>query len=142
MNHTKTSMTPETHWTGVALQALAAQAAATACASCRTLPSAGWEAVPASLDRALLEPLGTLYPVDTPDPNAATLDEYHPHGTRYWSADAPIAPGWFPYNRCSVWRCRQCATVFLRYAEHGGYFEEERIRRVSPELVAATPGNT
>jgi hypothetical protein len=35
--------------------------------------------------------------------------------------------------------------VFLRYAEHGGYFEEERIRRVVPAMVDSTappPGNT
>ncbi|KQP13568.1 hypothetical protein [Pseudorhodoferax sp. Leaf267] len=135
-------MTPETEWSAAALQALAAQAATPPCDSCRTLPSGGWEAMPSSLDRARLEPVGTLYPAAATDLAGATLDEYHPNGTRYWSADAPIALGWFPYNRCSVWRCRVCATVFVRYAETGGYFEEERIRRVDPALVVATPGKT
>lgn len=135
-------MTPEHEWSAHALQALAAQAQARPCDSCRTLPSAGWEAMPSSLDRSRLENIGALYSATDADLSAATLDEHHPNGTRYWSAEAPIAPGWFPYNRCSVWRCRICATVFLRYAETGGYFEEERIRRVDPALVVTTPGNT
>lgn len=134
-------MRRDTAWSAEDLKALAAQAKAPACASCSTLPSAGWEAMPSSLDRSLLEPVGALHAADA-DPAAATLDEYHPNATRYWSADAPIALGWFPYNRCSVWRCRQCATVLLRYAETGGYFEEERVRRVDPALVVPAPGNT
>lgn len=135
-------MTSSTEWNAADLRALALQAQTPACDSCKTLPSAGWEAIPSSLDRARLEQVGRLYPATDTDPSLATLDEYHPNGTRYWSPDAPIAPGWFPYNRCSIWRCRRCATVFLRYAETGGYFEEERIRRVTPALVVATSGNT
>lgn len=50
-----------------------------------------------------------------------TLSEYHPHGTLGWSADAPIAVAWFPYNRCDVWVCTSCARPFLRYAEFGSY---------------------
>jgi hypothetical protein len=127
-----------------ALVALAQQARAPLCDSCKTLPSTGWEAMPSSLDRTRLEQVGTLAAAgdDQPEP---TLDEYHPDGTRYWSALAPIAPAWFPANRCGVWRCHSCATVLLRYAEHGGYFEEERVRRVLPALVvldAPTPGKT
>jgi len=130
------------------LVALAQQAQPAPCASCRTLPSTGWEAMPSSLDRALLEPVGRLGSTPEADLPEPTLEEYHPGGTRYWSAQAPIAPAWFPYNRCGVWRCRACASVLLRYVEHGGYFEEERIRRVLPALVAVaaptpgTPGNT
>ena len=135
-------MNPDTEWSACALHTLATQAHALPCDSCKTLPSAGWEAMPSSLDRSRLEPVGTLYPATATDRSAATLDEYHPAGTRYWSANAPIAPDWFPYNRCTVWRCRQCATVFLRYAETGGYFEEERIRRVDPALITTTSGNT
>nr|WP_145551020.1 hypothetical protein [Variovorax boronicumulans] len=132
-------------WDARALRDLAAQAATEPCTSCATLPTTGWETVPVSLDRQRMEPLGTLYDPQAGNPLEATLEEYHPHGTRYWSAEAPIAPAWFPYNRCGVWRCTACATVFLRYAEHGGYFEEERIRRVVPALVDLTappPGNT
>ncbi len=127
------------------LAALARQAEPVPCSSCKTLPSTGWEAMPSSLDRALLEQVGSLFPPATADAPEPTLDEYHPRGTRYWSADAPIAPAWFPANRCGVWRCRACASVLLRYVEHGGYFEEERVRRVLPALVALaapTPGKT
>ena len=138
-------MSEEKIWDAQALRDLAAQAHAAPCASCATLPATGWETVPVSLDRPRLKSLGTLYDPQAGNPLESTLEEYHPQGTRYWSADAPIAPAWFPYNRCGVWRCRACATVFLRYAEHGGYFEEERIRRVVPAMVDSTappPGNT
>lgn len=138
-------MPPDIHWTAETLRSLAAQADATPCTSCATLRSDGWESVPVSLDRALLEPLGTLYDPAAGNPLESTLEEHHPQRTRYWSTDAPIAPGWFPYNRCSVWRCRACASALLRYTEHGGYFEEERIRRVRAALVvdvAPPPGNT
>lgn len=135
-------MNTDTELSAPALQALAMHARTPPCDSCKTLPSAGWEAIPSSMDRSRLEAMGTLYPATAPDRSAATLDEYHPNGTRYWSVNAPIAIDWFPYNRSTVWRCRQCATVFLRYAETGGYFEEERIRRVDPALIAMTSGNT
>ena len=121
-----------------ALRTLAAQSGAP-CDSCSTLPRSGWEALPGGLDRTRLQPLGLLPAPDSIDDQRAdaTLDEYHAAGTRYWSPDAPIALGWFPYNRCTAWRCSQCGTVFLRYTEYGGYYEEERIRRVTPELVVA-----
>jgi hypothetical protein len=123
------------------LRALASQGQSPSCRSCKSLPSAGWEAVPTSLDRQGLEQIGALFAPDA-DLSSATLDELHPQGTRYWSPDAPIATAWFPYNRCTVWRCRACGTLLLRYAETGGYFEEERIRRVDPDLIVRTPGNT
>jgi hypothetical protein len=135
-------MNSDTTWDAPALLALAKRANDPHCNSCKTLPSAGWEALPSSMDRTSLELMGTTFPPTAPDRSGATLDEYHPHGTRYWSANAPIALDWFPYNRCSVWRCRRCASVYLRYAETGGYFEEERIRRVDPDLIVRTPGNT
>lgn len=138
-------MTADTVWTVAALRDLAAQAQATPCASCATLSATGWESVPVSLDRASLAPLGNFFDAAAGNPLDATVEEYHPQRTRYWSVDAPIAAGWFPYNRCGVWRCRACAAVFLRYVEHGGYFEEERIRRVVPALVdcaAPAPGKT
>lgn len=121
------------------LKSLALQADAAPCRACATLPSLGWESVPSSFDRDRLEEVGALY---ASDPMEATLVEYHPGPTRYWSADAPIAPKFFPYNRCTVWRCRHCRSVFLRYAEHGGYYEEERIRRVTPALVVDAEPDT
>jgi hypothetical protein len=119
-----------------ALQALASEAGPP-CDSCASLRTTGWEAMPGSLDRTRLAPLGPLPAGSTDIHGDATLDEYHPQATRYWSADAPVALGWFPYNRCTAWRCGHCATVLLRYTEYGGYYEEERIRRVDPVLVMA-----
>jgi hypothetical protein len=52
------------------------------------------------------------------DPYAEpTFAEYHPHGTGYWSPDAPIAPEYFPYNRCTVQQCMVCGRACLAYVE-------------------------
>jgi hypothetical protein len=64
-----------------------------------------------------------------------TLEEHHPAGSNAWSADAPIALDYFPYNRCDVWQCARCGRPFLRYTEYGGYYVEERIRQVDARLV-------
>lgn len=122
------------------LRALASHADA-ACDACASLAGAGWESVPSSFERDRLQPLGRLPAPDSADGTGydATLDEYHPAGTGYWSPDAPIALGWYPYNRSSAWRCVHCAGVFLRTTEYGGYYEEERVRRVTPALVVAPP---
>ena len=53
----------------------------------------GWESVSSSLDESRLRRLGTVAPVTAGEP---TWREHHPHGTRYWSPDAPIALGHFP----------------------------------------------
>ena len=92
----------------------------------------GWESLPGGFDTAPLERIGSLR-----DPEV--VEEYHPQGTSGWSADAPIALGWFPYNRCEVWRCRGCARAFLRYTEHGGYYTDERIRELQAERIVAAP---
>ena len=63
------------------------------------------------------------------------MTEYHPDGTRYWSANAPIAVDFFPYNRCEVWACKRCSRAFLRYTEYGGYYIEPRIRLLNPALL-------
>jgi hypothetical protein len=34
-----------------------------------------------------------------------TFEEMHPNGTRYDSADAPVAVKFFPYNRCDIHAC-------------------------------------
>lgn len=81
--------------------------------------------------------MGTLRKDGDHDPQLA---EYHPHGTHSWSDAAPIAPAFAPYNRCEVWRCRQCRRLFLRYTEYGGYYREDRIREVNPALILDTPG--
>jgi hypothetical protein len=112
-------------------------ASAAPCESCRSLVCPGWEALPGSFDRGRLECVGSLR---DPDVDSPTVAEFHPGGTHAWSADAPIAPAWFPYNRCDVWRCKSCARAFLRYTEFGGYYTEERIRELDANLIRDEAG--
>jgi hypothetical protein len=109
-----------------------ASAAITTPCSCTAVPLTAWQAVPLSLAPNSLEDVGTLMrdPYDEP-----TFAEYHPAGTRYHSDDAPVAPRFYPYNRCTVARCRDCGRCYLRYNEAGGYFTELRIRALQPALL-------
>ena len=102
------------------------------CPSCAGISARGWEAVPGGFDRSALRRVGTLR---RPGDEELTLLEHHPAGTNAWSPDAPIAPAFFPYNRCDVWECETCRRPFLRYTEYGGYYVEERIRPVDAALV-------
>ncbi len=106
------------------------------CPACAALVCPGWEALPGSFARGALEFVGSLRDPALDDP---TVAEYHPAGTHAWSADAPIAPAWFPYNRCEAWRCARCARPFLRYTEYGGYYTEERIRAIDAARVVDVP---
>jgi hypothetical protein len=99
----------------------AEQRAAAPCMCTRT-PLEGWQSQPLSLD--------------DPEP---TFSEYLPGKTNYWSVDAPIAPRYFPYNRCAVWQCSLCSRVYLRYTEGGGYFVDRRIRAVQSALIEDVP---
>jgi hypothetical protein len=109
------------------------------CEACAELVCPGWESLPAGFERTRLDQVGTL--VMPPgaglldDNGEPTLREHHPRGTHSWSPDAPIAPAWYPYNRCEVWRCRQCARAYLRYTEFGGYYVDERIRLLDPACL-------
>lgn len=87
----------------------------------------------APLAQADFECVGTLLEASLDD--EPTLTEWHPQGTSYWSAAAPIAVDWFPCNRCSAWRCRACGRGFLQYTEFGGYYIDHRLRAVEPSLV-------
>jgi hypothetical protein len=109
-----------------------ASSTATAPCSCTAVSLAAWQALPLSLETNRLEDVGTLMrdPYDEP-----TFTEYHPAGTRYHSDDAPIAPQFYPYNRCNIARCKNCGRAYLRYNEAGGYFTEWRIRALRPELL-------
>lgn len=102
--------------------------------SCSCMPKsfAGWEGMPVSLRESQLREVGSLIAAEEED---LTLDEYHPTGTSYWSIDAPIAPQFYPYNRCRLWECVLCTRVFLRYAEAGAYHFEQRIRGIDPALI-------
>lgn len=125
---------PETPVLDVAaLRALAREHPGPACPACAALKAPGWEALPGSFDAARLRKVGTLRQPGEEDP---TLEEYHPAGTRSWSPDAPIAPAFFPYNRCDVWQCAACGRPFLRYTEYGGYYVEERIRELALARIA------
>ncbi|TDV67643.1 hypothetical protein [Pseudomonas sp. LP_7_YM] len=106
--------------------------AVTQACSCVPKSFAGWEGMPVSLKESQLREVGSLIAGEEED---LTLDEHHPAGTSYWSAEAPIAPHFFPYNRCRIWECVLCSRVFLRYSEAGAYHFEQRIRSLDPVLI-------
>ena len=120
-----------------ALRALAQHSAAlTSACDCRQAMTAGWISIPLSFPEHLLRDIGTLLadPYQEPD-----FHEYHPHGTRYDAAEAPISLLHFPYNRCQVAACSHCGRYYLRYIEAGGYFVDRRIRALQrPDLVVDT----
>jgi hypothetical protein len=116
-----------------ALKALAAAHPDQPCTACASLRSRGWEALSATFDAKQLRKVATLRQPGVEDP---TLEEHHPGGTNSWSAEAPIAPAFFPYNRCDVWQCVRCGRPFLRYTEYGGYYVEERVRPLQAALVS------
>ncbi|MEX3765002.1 hypothetical protein [Paraburkholderia phenoliruptrix] len=99
---------------------------------CTKAPLEGWQSQPLSLDETQLREIGTLWPENDPDP---TYAEYLPVKLTYWSTDAPIAPRYFPYNRCGVWECSLCGRLYLRYTEGGGYFVDRRIRSLQWALI-------
>ncbi|MDN4575136.1 hypothetical protein DBB29_13880 [Pandoraea cepalis] len=113
-----------------------AQAKSPGPCACTKTPLDGWQSQPVSLDETLLREIGTLLAEDAPEP---TVAEYLPGKTTYWADDAPIAPRYFPYNRCSVWECTSCARLYLRYTEGGGYFVDRRIRAVRLALIEDVP---
>lgn len=116
-----------------ALRELAMRQAGPGCAACAAIKAPGWEALPGSFDAGALREVATLRQPGVDDP---TLEEYHPAGTRSWSPEAPVAPAFFPYNRCGVWQCASCGRPFLRYTEYGGYYVEERIRELHADRIA------
>jgi len=104
-----------------------------ACASCAPLVCPGWESLPSVFDPNILELVGTLRDETAEE----SWDEFHPEGTQIWSAEAPIAPKFHPYNKCNIYRCAHCTRLFLRYTEYGGYYVDERIRELKANLIAA-----
>jgi hypothetical protein len=92
----------------------------------------GWTRTPADFPESQMRTVGTL--VDDPY-EEATFAEYHPDGSDYWSASAPIALRHYPYNRCVVLQCSVCGRACLKYVEAGGYYVEPRIRALDPELI-------
>jgi len=93
----------------------------------------GWITVPLSFPESDMTDQGAV--VDA-HPDDLTVEEFHPAATNYWSEDAPIAPAWFPYNRCRVQQCNVCGRSYLRYTEFGGYYVDPRVRLLSARLLA------
>lgn len=121
-------MENETYLQFDALQALARQTdAITADCACGAPELDEWTSLPVSFPEQQLRVIGTLVRDAYTE---ATYEEYHPRGTNLWSAEAPIAPLYFPYNRCTVSKCEVCQRAYLRYVEGGGYFVDSRIRRL------------
>ena len=113
--------------------------------SCTVGDCAAWESVtddrwpaPQMKQVGSLRAAGDNWDTPTPEP---TFEEFHPQGTRYDSADAPIAPLYFPYNRCDAFACSTCQRVLLKYTEFGGYYIDHRVRELQPQRVvdAAAP---
>jgi hypothetical protein len=115
------------------LRALVAGAAAPGGCRCGLGACTGWDSV--TDDRwpaAQLQQLGTLRDPAIDEP---TFEERHPDGTRYDSPGAPVAVGFFPYNRCDLWRCGPCGRHLLRYTEFGGYYIDHRVRVLDPARI-------
>lgn len=98
--------------------------------ACAHLVCPGWESVAQPPGPPLLRRLGSLRPPGDDEP---TLLEWP--GPPYWSAQAVIAPGHHPANRCEVWACAACGRGFLQYTEYGGYYVDHRLRQIDPALV-------
>lgn len=109
-----------------------ASAAVSLPCNCADAAMLGWQPLPMTLELEQFNEVGTLVEDPYEEPAFA---EYHPDGTRYESAEAPIAPRYYPYNQCLVVRCVKCGRHYLRYNEAGGYFTELRIRALRPQLL-------
>ncbi|BCF93712.1 MULTISPECIES: hypothetical protein [Paraburkholderia] len=125
-------MTPYVDAAALVALAQRAEENGSAPCSCTKTPLDGWQSQPLSLDESQLVEVATLMREDDPEP---TFAEYRPDNVQYWSPDAPIAPRYFPYNRCGVWECSACGRLYLRYTEGGGYFVDRRIRALKAGLV-------
>ena len=113
------------------LKTLALEQQSPPCTNCSTHNFSCWETILSTFDRTVIKMVGTLQIPDAPE----NWDEYHPNGTDQWSPNAPIAVMYHPYNSSDVYQCQTCQTVYLRYTEYGGYYVDERIRVVKPELI-------
>ena len=119
--------------TAAELRALQTEPPAPGPCSCGLAAYTGWSSL--SEERwpaAQMEQLATLRDPEVYEP---TFEEHHPQGTRYDSPTAPVAPAFFPYNRCDVWRCQTCRRLVLRYTEFGGYYVDHRVRVLDPALI-------
>jgi hypothetical protein len=101
--------------------------------TCPLVSHSGWQSISEHRwrkDQLILK--GSLRDLSLAEP---TFEEWHPEGTRNESAQAPVAPLFFPYNRCEVYACQTCLQVVLRYTEAGGYYVDQRARRINAALI-------
>lgn len=130
-------MTPDHYLSIDELKQLAAASkAVTQACSCKIETLREWTRTPIDFPKAQMRGVGTLMADPYADP---TYAEYHPHGSSYWSAEAPIAPHYFPYNRCTVEQCTVCGRACLAYVEAGGYYVEPRVRALDPARIVDVP---
>ena len=99
---------------------------------CTLKRAMGWTSVSEGDWPAHFKAVATLRDPEVYEP---TFEEHHPCGTHYDSADAPIALGFFPTNRCTVYECTACKHFALRYTEFGGYYVDPRARLLNPQLI-------
>jgi hypothetical protein len=111
--------------------------------TCTVGTCAGWESVTEDRwpMRQMLKVGSLRHATDPLAPTAAepTFEEFHPEATRYDSPDSPIAPRFFPFNRCEAYACSTCQRILLKYTEFGGYYVDHRVRALQPELVVDAP---
>ena len=100
--------------------------------ACGVGACAGWTSL--TEERWPADQMQAVATLRDPELYEPTFEERHPGGTRYDSPDAPVAVKFFPYNRCELWRCKQCQRQLLRYTEFGGYYVDHRVRELSPTL--------
>lgn len=117
-------------------QLAAASDAVTQECNCTIASLQGWTRTPIDFPQAQMRSAGTLVVDPYADP---TYAEYHPDGSNYWSPEAPIAPHYFPYNRCSVQQCTVCGRCCLAYVEAGGYYVEPRVRALASQRIVDVP---
>ena len=136
------AMKPVSRLDAPGLQAMAKAASPQKCA-CALGPCAGWESMTEDRWPALkMNAVGSLraaHDGDAASGGEPTFEEFHPEGTRYESPLAPIAPEFFPYNRCDVFVCSGCQRLLLRYTEFGGYYVDHRVRALNADLVVDAP---
>ena len=126
-------MTPEDQLDLNDMNALAAASARiTQACDCGIDACREWTRVPATFPQAQMRTLGTLAGDPYAEPSYA---EYHPHGSHYWSPEAPVALRHFPYNRCAVQQCSLCQRCCLTYVEAGGYYVEPRMRALAGQVI-------
>ena len=120
-----------------ALHNLALTAPPASPCACGLGPCKGWESVAdARWPRVQMRQVATLRDPEIAHGEELTFEEFHPHATRYDSPNAPVAPAFFPYNRCDVFACQACQRLLLKYTEYGGYYVDPRVRELAAKWIA------